>query len=388
MLIGLAAIAAVFLAVLFTVSAYAVSPFVLPALLFGVAFVFVVIQRPYLGVAGAFLAAPLESAHLPLPTGALSPAEGALVLVGGIYLCRAVIVPESVHLPRGRDASLFVLLACVAMGLAIAVDVAPVMRVLLIWSLFVCVYLQAQTFTAAEMRVVVGALIVGAGLLGAIGAVAYLRSGNAVLYSGGTATGARAAGTFADPNYYASLLQLALLPPLALLLSNVRRNLWMAPFVVATLLGLAFSLSRGGAMGFAVGLLVLLLWRRARWFAVGVALLFTVLTLANANPLIGSSQVSNVTERLSTVTDVGESSTNNRPRIWALALTTAEAHPFFGVGVNQFQNQAALNGLTERGSPLENAHNIPLSLMAELGFIGFAAFFTFVGRSPCAPAGA
>jgi O-antigen ligase len=376
------AIAAALLAGLFAVSAYAVNPFVLPALLVGVGFVFVVLQRPYLGVAGAFLAAPAESASLPLPTGSLSPSEAALLLVGACWVGRVLIRPDTVALPKVRDVSVFALLACVAIGLVIAVDVAPVLRVLIIWSLFACVYFQAQSFTPQQMRVVIGSLIVGAGILGTIGAIAYLRSGQTTLYSGGDVTGARAVGTFADPNYYASLMVLALLPSAALILNNVRRNWWMLPFWGGALAGLAFSLSRGGTMGFAVGLLVLLLWRRARWVAVGIGFLFVVLTLFNANPLTKSEQFGNVTQRLSTITNGGanESSTNNRPRIWHLALEVTAQHPFFGIGVNQFQHQSAIHGLYERGTPLENAHMIPLSLSAELGVIGLAAFVLLVGQ--------
>jgi O-antigen ligase len=50
------------------------------------------------------------------------------------------------------------------------------------------------------------------------------------------------------------------------------------------------------------------------------------------------------------------------------------------VGVNQFQFEARRRGLTENGAPLENAHSIVFSLMAETGITGLAAFVFFLGQ--------
>ena len=373
----LAALGAAVVAALFTVSAYRLNPFALPAAVIAIAYVIVAFLRPHLGLAGALLASPLEIVNLPLPTGSLSPSEGALVLVGLVWVARLLFRPETVAHPRARDLPLLVLLMSVAVGLAIALHPSPVFRVFLLWTLFVCVYFQAQSFTPEQMRTVIRAFAVGAGILGAIGAVKYLNAPNARLYAGG-ATSDRASGTFTQANYFASLLQLALLPGIALALSDLRRNVWMVPWIVAALGGLFFSLSRGGISGFAIGLLLLLVWRRARWIAVGLAFLFVLLTTLNANPIVKSDQFGNVTQRLSTISHPGESVTNNRPRIWATAINVTEANPFFGVGVNQFQDEAARQSLTERGAPLENAHNIFLSLSSETGLIGLAAFLVFV----------
>jgi O-antigen ligase len=48
--------------------------------------------------------------------------------------------------------------------------------------------------------------------------------------------------------------------------------------------------------------------------------------------------------------------------------------------VNQFQAEASRRGLTEYGSPLENAHSIPFSLLAETGLLGLSAFLLFAGQ--------
>jgi O-antigen ligase len=129
-----------------------------------------------------------------------------------------------------------------------------------------------------------------------------------------------------------------------------------------------------------VGLLVLLLWARARWIALGLITLFTMLTLFNANPIVKSDQFGVVEERLSTLRDPTKGANTKRPEIWATAIHVTEEHPFFGVGVNQFKTEAGRRGLTERGSPLENAHSIPLSIAAETGLLGLSAFLLFAGQ--------
>jgi O-antigen ligase len=363
----------------FTLSAYAMSPLVLPALLLGAAVVALALARPAFGLAAVFLATVGESTSLPLPTGSLTPSESLLVVLGLGYLARLLFYPGSVVRPSARDLPFAGLLVAGVLGLTFAQDPAPVFRVVTLWLLFYCVFLQVQSFTAAEMRMALTALAVGAGVLGGIGTVRYLQSGHAVLFNGGQITGARATGTFDQANYYASLLQLALLPGLALLLTRARNWVLVVP-LAAGIAGLAFSLSRGAALGFAVGLVVLLSWNRARWLGISLAIVMAVATMANANPLVGSQQVTTVEQRLSTLTETTTATeTNSRPRIWAAAIDETEQHPALGIGLNQFRQVAEQRDLTERGLPLENAHNIFLSLGVETGLIGLACFIAFLG---------
>lgn len=376
-LAALAAVAAAVAATVFVLAAYAVHPLALPAAAVGGAFVVAAFLRPVVGLVGAALATPLEAVNLPLASGALSPAEAALAVVAVAWLGRVLLRPESVAKPGMRDLPIVVLLLAVAAGLAFAAEPAPVLRVAFLWTLFSLVYLQAQSLTLSEMRAVMIALVAGAGLLGGIGALSFVRSGGTELLGGGsTVSGARAAGTFADPNYYASLLALALLPGLALLLAEAKRHLWLLAPLAAGVGGLLFSLSRGAILGFGAGLLLLLAWRRARYVALGLLAVVVALTLTNANPLVESQYFGSVEDRISTIRHPTREST--RPQIWATAVEVAQEHPFFGVGVNQFQRESARRSLFERGRTLENAHSVPLSLAAETGLIGLAAFLVFL----------
>ena len=360
----------------YTLSAYLVSPWILPVAALAGAYVIVTLARPAWGVAGALLLIPLEVLNLSFAGGALSPSEAAFVLVAGAWAARALLWPETVARPALRDAPVIVLLGVVAAGTLVADRPAAVLRVFILWTLFYCVYLQAQTFTLAEIRGVLLAFAVGAGVLGALGAVGYLGSGATGVLAGGSVTRARAVGTFADANYYASMLVLAGIPAIALLMASPRRNAWLLPCIAGVVAGLLFSLSRGGIAAFAAALLLLLAWRRARWIAVGIVTLFVALTALDANPVMKSDRFAAVEERLTTLG--GHSSVQSRrPQIWRTAVEIATDHPLIGVGVNQFKQEAARRQLFERGGALENAHSVPLSLAAETGFLGLAAGMAF-----------
>jgi O-antigen ligase len=331
-------------------------------------------------VSGALLASPLEFANLPLPTGAVSPSEALFALVAIGWLGRALLTRGTVVLPSPRDAPLLVLLVVYLAGLFWAVDPIDVVRVVAFWAAFYFVFLQVQSFTLEEIRLVVIAFAVAAGILGAIGTVNYLTSGNTNLFAGGLATGARATGTFGDANYYASLLLLAVAPALALLLAYPRRHVLLVPAILGAVGGLAFSLSRGGLVGFGVSVVLLaVVWRRGRIAAVGFIAVVAVASVLSLNPLTGSDEIGSVGERLGTLNS-SLVTTDRRPEIWRTAVEVTQEHPLLGVGVKQFQYAAGERGLTERGIPIDNVHNIPLNFAAENGLLGLVAFLVFLGQ--------
>ena len=365
-------------AAMFALSAYYLNLAAFPAACAAAGFAYLAFERPAWAVAAGLAAAPMEALNFKLPSGAISPTEAALAFVGVAYVARALLRRDSVVAPSLRDTPIVLLLGFAAIGIAIAEEPAPVMRVLTFWVLFYFVYLQVQSFGRREIRLVLAALLAGAGILGTIGAIEYIRGGAADVFAGGVLASGRAVGSFEDANYFASFLQLALLPALALLLLDLRRNLWLLPFAVGTFAGLVFSLSRGATAGFVVGLLLLLAWRRARWVAIAIAALVIVVTAAGANPATQSDYFGTVEQRLSTIGDPTRQS--QRPEIYEAAIDEAIQHPFFGIGLNQFRHASAQRGLVERGDPLENAHSIPLSLAVETGLFGLTAFLVFLGQ--------
>jgi O-antigen ligase len=103
-----------------------------------------------------------------------------------------------------------------------------------------------------------------------------------------------------------------------------------------------------------------------------------VLTLAGGNPLGQSEYYGTVSERISSLQNPTRES--KRPEIWQTAVDIAVEHSLVGIGVNQFEHEAVKRSLVERGKTLENAHSIPLSLAAETGVIGLAAFLVLIGQ--------
>jgi O-antigen ligase len=361
-------------------AAYALHPLVVPLLLVVLLYVVAAFHRPAWGLAGAFLAMPLEVVQLELPSGALSPAEAAFAVVAVCWVLRAISAPETVVLPSLRDAAIVVLLGVMIVGVAVAVEPSTALRVAIMWVIFYVAYLTARSLTVGEVSLVIVGFVVATGMLGVIGTIDYLQSNAIQLGGGGFVTGDRAEGTFVDPNYYASLLLLGVLPALALTLGDPRHRIWLALPVVATLAGITFSLSRGAIVGFGFGALVILLAAgRGRGLALAIGVVLVATTMLNVNPLLGSDELSSVNQRLSTL-NKSLVAVDQRPRIWDAAIDVAVENPLVGVGTKQFEFAALRRGLTERGAAVENVHNIPLGVLAEHGVIGLAAFLVFLGQ--------
>lgn len=365
-------------AVLVVFSASSLTPVLLPAAAVAVAFVGVAMRWPTVGLVLAGLCLPLDLLALPLPSGALSPAELAFVAVAGGWAARA-LNGSAVARPSIADAPIVGILAIMLLGLTVTSDLVIGARVLLLWCAFYGTFKQAQSLEADGCRAVIVAFTIGAGVLGGIGAVLTLLSGPVEVYSGGLMTGTRSQGTFADPNYFACILVFALLPGLALILGDPRRHLWLGAFCVAAFAGLALSLSRGGAVGLAGGLLVLLTWTKARRTAILAGALVLVVVLAAGQSLTENRQIETIGARLGTITD-STSTTNRRPQAWAAAFELGRSHPVLGVGLNEFELASSRLGLSEAGRPIENAHNQYLSLLAESGIIGVVAFLALLAQ--------
>jgi O-antigen ligase len=181
-----------------------------------------------------------------------------------------------------------------------------------------------------------------------------------------------------DPNYLGAVLVPALM--LAGGLAMRRPPLQRAALAVAALviaIGLAATQSRGGLLaGLATGIVALVIWRGRRAviaalmvFAAGVATAF-FLASPEAWHRIGSSNASG----------------SGRTDIWQVALRVADAHPYFGVGINQFPQVSPQ--YVSRPGALDNVgllvdkhivvHNLYLELWAETGIVGLGLFVLVV----------
>ena len=372
---GLAALGAV-LGALAIVIAYRTEPLVPLAAVLGVGIIALSIAQPMTVLYLALAAIPLELFALPLGGAGLTATEGLFVLAAfGWAVGRlAQGQPPWVATPLNRPIGL--LLLSVVAGLGVTVEVFPVVRILVAWT--VCALVVQMLVEDGRPETVQRVLITLSGAAAVVALVTIAQSGGQVQELstlGDTAIG-RGAGAFHDPNILGTFLAMALPGALAIGLAG---PLAVRPFALGAfglmLLGLALSLSRGGLLAGAGALLILLAWRPFRRVAIAAAVLVAVLTIANANPLTKVEQVQTVATRVLSVQYAGQSQFDQRLAIYRETPRIIQDHLLFGVGANQYSVVAPRYGLVDpyTGYTFDHAHDIALTIGAELGLFGLIA---------------
>lgn len=184
---------------------------------------------------------------------------------------------------------------------------------------------------------------------------------------------ARPAGFLNDPNLAANFCALALLSTLFLIQKASKKHLYLILFMLG--LALFISLSRGAVFALAGAVIIYLSlcqykklpWGRAL-LIFGLILVFSFLVasviLANQSGLSGLS----INDRPESLSD--------RFDMWRSAWDMFLEHPFLGAGLGTFAlRYPALRAFTETSSTGFFAHNDYLQLLAELGILGFVAWF-------------
>ena len=183
----------------------------------------------------------------------------------------------------------------------------------------------------------------------------------------------RPAGFLDDPNLAANFCSLALLSTLFLIQDAPRKYLYLIIFVLG--LALFISLSRGAVFSL-VGAVIIYLslcqykklpWSRAL-LTFGLILVFSFLV---SSVILGSqSGLSGLS-----INDRPES-LSDRFDMWRSAWEMFLEHPLLGTGLGTFVlRYPALRAPTEASSTGFFAHNDYLQILAELGVLGFIAWF-------------
>jgi putative inorganic carbon (HCO3(-)) transporter len=120
---------------------------------------------------------------------------------------------------------------------------------------------------------------------------------------------------------------------------------------------------------------VMLLWKPMRRAALIVTAVVVTAIVAGSNPLGGVQQVDTILARVSTVSASQQGDTDRRTTIWRTTPQIIVDHPVFGVGAKQFSTVAPSYGLVDPATneTFLHAHNIWLTIAAELGIIALAA---------------
>jgi O-antigen ligase/polysaccharide polymerase Wzy-like membrane protein len=175
----------------------------------------------------------------------------------------------------------------------------------------------------------------------------------------------RVTSLFKDPSLYGRYLVV----PIAVLLVAilVRRGrtvdcLVATGFVAFLFVGLFYSYSQSSFVAlFVVTFAVAIVGadRRTRVVLLACALLASLVAASVAGAAIGGRSAKDVT--------------SGRSRLVTVALDTFQERPFAGVGVGG--QPRASSEIAHKGSPSRNAsHTTPLTILAELGVVGFALY--------------
>lgn len=191
----------------------------------------------------------------------------------------------------------------------------------------------------------------------------------------------RAGHPLLDPNNFAALMNLGLMPAMAVAISAPHSLKARAAFASAVILfgGLAATESRGGMLCFFIcgGVLVFLMrnalqTRRVLLLAVCMAAALTGLSLY--------SHTGGAVARISSFTGIqSDESAMNRPVLWQATMAMIAKRPLTGTGFGSFYLAYAANRpVADKWSAGQWAHNDPLQFAAEMGMAAPLLFYALV----------
>jgi putative inorganic carbon (hco3(-)) transporter len=195
----------------------------------------------------------------------------------------------------------------------------------------------------------------------------------------------RAAGPIGDPNYFAQILLIPL--PIALTMLWVERVWWRRALLMLTAVlivaACGATYSRGGAVGLVFVLLAIALLQRVRPAFIVAGALGMLLVVAMAAP----DYFERVRSLVAAKDIVSESGTQDKAIAGRLGENLAAwnvfvDHPLLGVGPDNFQRYYRQYA-DELGMLLHAedrpAHNLYLSVAAEMGLLGLLAHLAVMG---------
>ncbi|WP_215492112.1 O-antigen ligase family protein [Fenollaria sporofastidiosus] len=179
----------------------------------------------------------------------------------------------------------------------------------------------------------------------------------------------RAYSVFMNPNVFAEYIVLVVPIVVSLFWAHkdaFKKFVYLC-IVGLMLLSLMLTFSRGGIMSLGVAALVFLFFQ-ARPLIV-VALPFFLLAL--------SFLPENIKRRIMSISNVKDSSTSYRFKIWSITKDVIKDHPVVGVGFGHKPFKYVFERYI-RSMPIFHAHNTYLEMMAEGGFTGFISFVLII----------
>jgi len=233
--------------------------------------------------------------------------------------------------------------------------------------LFMALLLTVMTLTEKRVRWLMFVT------LGSIGLIILRANVSIIIYRGNVkvfGTG----GTIADNNDFALLLSMVF--PIIYYFAQTQSRFWLkAGFY--TLSGMSviaslFTFSRGGYLGLAAGMMVVIFKSRHRILGFGAILVIGLVTLALLPPAV----INRITSiRAGTENDTAQ----QRLRAWSVARQIIRDHPFVGVGTRNIL--VVYRRYADPGESEFVAHNAYLQMATDAGLPALALFLGLIGIS-------
>ncbi len=313
---------------------------------------------------------------------ALRPLAGPLqvgqalqvVAVGGLVVRRLVRGRTPLPVPRELLwGGALLAVALLSTGRTVDLELTVKQDVALAVGLAFAAAVAAVAQDRARWLLLVRCLVLG----GAVVCVPALLAGQQVQARyGGALVSDRPQGIFAQPNELGVFAMLVALVSLGLLLgAEDRRDRWLGLLTLLPAVGaMLLSLSRGSWIGFSAGVVALLVVvPRARRLLATAALAVVVLAAGLGAFAPDAPQVTVVTDRLASLAGGEQNPYDDRPRIWAEAFREIGERPLLGQGPGTFPAASQRAVSSARTVEAQHAHDVLLTVAAELGLLGLAA---------------
>jgi O-antigen ligase len=352
--------------------------------------------RPIYGLVLLAFSVPFGSlAEIKLADFSLSATEFVVPLVVLAWVFQMVAAREVRIRFTPIFGTLLLLIAAMALSVSEARSLGLSLKEIAKWLEFGAIFLMVGNSVRQRRQIgVILAALLAAGVLEALhGWYQFvLKQGPEGFLVGGTFL--RAYGVFGQPNPYGGYL--ASLIPLSLglfLAARAASSRWGNPWVLAAVggiltLGLLMSLSRGGMLGLAGAVLLMLVIGSRRWRPAVLAGLLALSLGVLAFPFgllpgplqgvvggfLGGFSIFDVRGVVPTPANF---SIIQRLAVWSSAWSMWLEHPWLGIGVGNFGVLYPRYALPFWDFPQEHAHNYYLNLLAETGVVGLAAYLIF-----------
>ena len=361
---------AMFFGIIAGVISYFISPFMAAVFILGLAFVFMVLYKTMTGVFFTVLLAPI------VPT---------MVMAG---LCLLTLVSFMIKVITTRnfewkfDFTSFLIVNLVAiLFISAAISFVPMisLRIFLIYAAFISFYFvminmvenRKQFYALLVTFVVSGALVSLYGLM-----QYYFNVGITQAWTDEemfATIGTRVFSTLENPNVLGTYLLLVIPVTIALMWSSKR---WLTKIVFTGIVGIMFvtlllTYSRGCWIAIMIAAAMYITFVKGKLW--GLALLAIPFV-----PMILTLLPANVVERLTSIGNLEDTSSNYRMNIWLGSLTMIRDWWVSGIGLGTDAFMQVYPFYAFSAAFASHSHNLYMQILVENGIVGFLLFATVI----------